>query len=128
MSETDGELTAVWLVNPSDAAGFRDGTFCDRPIVWDEGVPPGWTRMAYVDRPTLDRTHRCDERCVCPLDGKPTWYAPSTGQHACQDPECENAHPADVPDSRLTGRNAGHPPGETDVEDAGSGADRVMPS
>lgn len=55
MNETDGELTAVWLMNPSDATGYPDGTFGDRPIVWDEGVPPGWTRMGHVDRETLDR-------------------------------------------------------------------------
>jgi hypothetical protein len=38
-------------------------------------------------------THRCDERCTCPADGQPMFYAPSTGQHACQDPDCEHAHP-----------------------------------
>lgn len=37
--------------------------------------------------------HRCDERCVCRADGKPMYYAPSTGQHACQDPNCRYAHP-----------------------------------
>jgi hypothetical protein len=35
------------------------------------------------------RPHRCDERCVCPTDGKPLYYAPASGQHACQDPECQ---------------------------------------
>jgi hypothetical protein len=39
------------------------------------------------------RTHRCGERCTCPAGGKPMYYAPSTGQHACQDPDCEYAHP-----------------------------------
>lgn len=39
------------------------------------------------------RIHRCDERCLCPADGLPMWYAPSTGQHACQDPDCAHAHP-----------------------------------
>jgi hypothetical protein len=41
------------------------------------------------------RAHRCDERCACPADGKSMYYAPSTGQHACQDPDCEYAHPND---------------------------------
>lgn len=39
--------------------------------------------------------HRCDERCLCPADGLPMWYAPSTGQHACQDPDCQYARPGD---------------------------------
>lgn len=39
------------------------------------------------------RTHRCDESCACPADGLPMFYAPSTGQHACQDPDCRHAHP-----------------------------------
>lgn len=38
------------------------------------------------------RSHCCDERCACPADGLPMHYAPSTGQHACQDPDCEHAH------------------------------------
>lgn len=37
--------------------------------------------------------HRCDEACVRPADGLPMLYAPAWGQHACQDPECEHAHP-----------------------------------
>jgi|GEM_PF-6757482 len=39
------------------------------------------------------RTHRCDESCACPADGLPMIYAPSIGQHACQNPDCEYAHP-----------------------------------
>jgi hypothetical protein len=39
------------------------------------------------------RHHHCGERCTCPADGLPMWYAPSTGRHACQDPDCEHAHP-----------------------------------
>ena len=39
--------------------------------------------------------HRCDERCLCPADGLPMWYAPSSGQHACQDPDCVYARPGD---------------------------------
>lgn len=35
--------------------------------------------------------HRCDDECVCPLDGKPLLYAPASDQHACQDPDCTNA-------------------------------------
>lgn len=38
------------------------------------------------------RMHRCDERCTCPADGRPMFYAPSTGQHACQNPNCAYAH------------------------------------
>lgn len=38
------------------------------------------------------RPHRCDERCVCPLDGKPLLYGLSTDEHACSDPDCANAH------------------------------------
>lgn len=36
--------------------------------------------------------HQCDGECVCPLDGKPLLYAPASGEHACQDPDCANAH------------------------------------
>lgn len=36
--------------------------------------------------------HRCDERCVCPVDGKQMFYSATESQHACQDPDCENAH------------------------------------
>jgi len=39
------------------------------------------------------RAHRCDERCTCPADGLPMFYAPLTGQHACQNPDCGYAHP-----------------------------------
>lgn len=39
------------------------------------------------------RAHRCDESCTCPGDGLPMFYAPSTGRHACQDPDCAYAHP-----------------------------------
>lgn len=38
-------------------------------------------------------THHCDERCTCPADGRPMFYAPSTGEHACQDPDCAYARP-----------------------------------
>lgn len=37
-------------------------------------------------------THQCDDECVCPLDGKPLLYAPASNEHACQDPDCANAH------------------------------------
>jgi hypothetical protein len=36
--------------------------------------------------------HRCDDECVCPIDGKPLIYWPAGNQHACQDPDCVNAH------------------------------------
>lgn len=36
--------------------------------------------------------HRCDDWCVCPVDGKPLIYWPAGDQHACQDPDCTNAH------------------------------------
>ena len=36
--------------------------------------------------------HRCDDACVCPVDGKPLLYSATLDQHACQDPECRNAH------------------------------------
>jgi hypothetical protein len=37
-------------------------------------------------------THRCDDECACPEDGKPMVYAPASGEHACLDPECRYAH------------------------------------
>ena len=55
--------------------------------------------VARDESATERKTHRCDERCVCPIDGLPMRYAPSTEQHACQDPDCENAHPAPGPRS-----------------------------
>jgi len=36
--------------------------------------------------------HRCNEACVCLFDGKPLFYSPATGEHACMDPDCVNAH------------------------------------
>ena len=36
--------------------------------------------------------HRCDDECVCPIDGKQLIYWPAGDQHACQDPDCVNAH------------------------------------
>jgi hypothetical protein len=57
--------------------------------------------------------HVCDDWCVCPLDGKPLLYSPAVDQHACQDPDCANAHEVE-PDpigelwkSRLAGRQVG---------------------
>jgi hypothetical protein len=41
--------------------------------------------------------HRCDEGCVCPADGLPMVYAPAHGLHACQDPDCDYAHPKETP-------------------------------
>jgi hypothetical protein len=55
----------------------------------DAAAWPAPPRVPEAER----RRHRCCERCVCPADGKPMHYAPSTGQHACQDPDCEYAHP-----------------------------------
>lgn len=39
-----------------------------------------------------DEHHRCDERCVCPLDGKPLLWSPAFRMHACSDRSCKNAH------------------------------------
>jgi hypothetical protein len=36
--------------------------------------------------------HRCDERCTCPVHGTPMYFAPSTGEHACQDVDCKYGH------------------------------------
>ena len=36
--------------------------------------------------------HRCDETCVCPECGEALLFAPASGEHACVDPECVNAH------------------------------------
>lgn len=36
--------------------------------------------------------HKCDERCVCPEDGLPLFYAPAIDDHACQDVECRYGH------------------------------------
>lgn len=36
--------------------------------------------------------HRCDERCVCPECGEALLLALASGQHACSDPACVNAH------------------------------------
>jgi len=50
---------------------------------------------ATLGRPTSDVrpfSHRCDDRCVCPADGLPLLYGRSADQHACQLPDCENAH------------------------------------
>ena len=49
-------------------------------------TPP---QMAGDDR----RTHRCDEACVCPADGKPMHYSPATSWHACVDGGCAHAKP-----------------------------------
>lgn len=40
----------------------------------------------------MDSPHRCDEKCKCPVDGKPLFYARSTGEHACMDVDCVNGH------------------------------------
>lgn len=39
-----------------------------------------------------DTTHKCDEKCVCPVDGKPLFYSTPHNEHACQDSDCVNAH------------------------------------
>lgn len=39
--------------------------------------------------------HRCDERCVCPVDGEPLLYSRMLDEHACAHPECVNAHGMD---------------------------------
>jgi hypothetical protein len=36
--------------------------------------------------------HRCDEFCVCPVDGAQLLYAPDSGEHACQRADCAHAH------------------------------------
>lgn len=42
----------------------------------------------------MSRDHFCDDRCVCLLHDPPLplFYSRPTGEHACQDPECEHAH------------------------------------
>lgn len=36
--------------------------------------------------------HKCDETCVCPIHRTPLWFAPKTGEHACQDINCVHGH------------------------------------
>lgn len=37
-------------------------------------------------------SHTCGRNCVCPLHKTPAYFNLSTGEHACQDPECRFAH------------------------------------
>lgn len=67
--------------------GYELRRSAGRPIA---GSLPG-CRSGFAE--SERRAHRCDERCACPGDGLPLFYAPSTGRHACQDPCCEHAHP-----------------------------------
>lgn len=53
-----------------------------------------WVDWPTVLPPAKRHSHRCDERCACPVDGKPMLYWPAGGEHACQDPECRYAHGA----------------------------------
>lgn len=64
----------------------------DRNGVFGE-FDPTPPRIAEPER----RRHRCDERCTCPADGKPMFYAPSQAVHACVDPDCRYARPEDLP-------------------------------
>lgn len=50
---------------------------------------PQWPAALPADE---RRSHRCDNRCVCPIDVKPMFYSAAEGVHACQDPECQFAH------------------------------------
>lgn len=38
------------------------------------------------------RAHKCDETCVCPVDGRPLYFHARSGEHACANPDCVNAH------------------------------------
>lgn len=44
----------------------------------------------------MSGAHQCDERCVCPLDGKRLFYHRPTNTHACSLPGCANAHGLEV--------------------------------
>lgn len=65
--------------------------------------PSEWERL-YGERPAPPltvpeaerRAHRCDEQCVCALDGLPAYYVPASGEHACQDPDCPAAGGVDA--------------------------------
>jgi hypothetical protein len=43
-----------------------------------------------------ERSHCCDQSCVCPSCEKPLFYSAAFNQHACSDPNCEFA--AGTPD------------------------------
>jgi len=42
--------------------------------------------------PAMNRIHRCDESCACPVHGTPLIYWPADDDHACQDVTCEHGH------------------------------------
>ena len=61
----------------------------------DSAYGPPDPRLRKFNRPTgvAAPGHRCDDDCVCPADGLQMLYSPTLGLHACQDPDCEHAHP-----------------------------------
>jgi hypothetical protein len=61
----------------------------------DPAYGPPDPRLRKFNRPGAER-RRCDESCACPADGRPMYYAPRTGLHACQDPDCDYAHPKET--------------------------------
>lgn len=72
---------------------------CGSPM--PDGAPgtPVQRALLPISEPAR-RIHRCDERCICPADGKPLAYAPAHGLHACSDPGCRYAHPRGQEDDR----------------------------
>lgn len=87
----------IWAVAPAEAmAALDDARRRLREHTDDLNRQLRAALDGFYGLPKFERhTHRCDEQCVCPVDGKAMWYAPSTGRHACQDPDCVNAHPGD---------------------------------
>lgn len=94
-----GRQTPAEIAEMARAAGF--GPVPGRVEVTYMAAWPASRRLRELDTwpewPTIlpvaeRRAHRCDERCTCPVDGKPMLYWPAGGEHACQDPECRYAH------------------------------------
>lgn len=34
------------------------------------------------------KQHKCDDRCICPIDKIAMLYSPATDMHACQNSKC----------------------------------------
>lgn len=45
---------------------------------------------------TAERTHRCDESCVCPVHGNQMYWWPKGQEHACQNITCRYARGFEV--------------------------------
>lgn len=81
---------------PPNAVRVRtDGLDHDYPLRRAAQAPGPPPRAAHGFKDWLKRhiNRPGAEDRACPACGLPMWYAPSTGQHACQDPDCEYAHP-----------------------------------